>query len=266
MGASISLDSKYRLILNTEVECISINTSSPKAKAKANASGGGSGSGSGSSSGRKHHKDRDDDHHGSDKSGSDSESRSDSGSGSGSGSGSDSDSDSDGEKTYTVKLTPEIIGYIRSYVRKTQFLDEFDLITEIELDKYDHAPGSALVFNSDSIVFMPNNQTLEAVGEWEYLESDKPVVSSKSKSKSKGGSGRSRHRHDDDDDDDDDDEHRDHASSKYKTKDDDLPVGEIENVLTEKFQEYNKTREFVIHESKSSFLALLIKSVEVVKV
>ena len=143
-------------------------------------------------------------------------------------------------------------------------MDEFDLITEIELDKYDHAPGSAIVFNSDSIVFMPNNQTLEAVGEWEYLESDKPVVSSSSKSKSKsGGGGRSRHRHDNDDDD--EDRHR-AASSKYKTKDDDLPVGEIENVITEKFQEYNKTREFVIHESKSSFLALLIKSVEVVKV
>lgn len=252
MGASISLDSKYRLILNTEVECISINTSSPKAKA--NATGGGS-------SGRKHHKDRESDD---DKSGSDSGSESESGSGSGS--GSDSGSDSDGEKTYTVKLTPEIIGYIRSYIRKTQFLDEFDLITEIELDKYDHAPGSALVFNSDSIVFMPNNQTLEAVGEWEYLEPDKPVVSSSSKSKSKSGGGRSRHshRHDNDDDDEDEDHHR--ASSKYKTKEDDLPVGEIENVLTEKFQEYNKTREFVIHESKSSFLALLIKSVEVVKV
>jgi hypothetical protein len=245
MGASISLDSKYRLILNTEVECISINSSSPKAKAKA--TGGGS----------KHRKDRDDDDHGSDKSGSDSGSDSESGSG--------SDSDSDGEKTYTVKLTPEIIGYIRSYIRKTQFLDEFDLITEIELDNYDHAPGSAIVFNSDSIVFMPNNQTLEAVGEWEYLEPDKPVVSSSSKSKSKSGGGRSRHRHDNDDDED-EDARRDHASSKYKTKDDDLPVGEIENVITEKFQEYNKTREFVIHESKSSFLALLIKSVEVVKV
>jgi hypothetical protein len=255
MGASISLDSKYRLILNTEVECISINTSTPKA------SGGGESGRTKKQDDRKHRKDRESDDDDDDASGSGSDSES----------GSESDrsgssSDSDGEKTYTVKLTPEIIGYIRSYIRKTQFLDEFDLITEIELDKYDHAPGSALVFNSDSIVFMPNNQTLEAVGEWEYLESDKPVGSSKSKSKSKGGSGRSRHRHDDDDDDDDDDEHRDHASSKYKTKEDDLPVGEIENVLTEKFQEYNKTREFVIHESKSSFLALLIKSVEVVKV
>ena len=257
MGASISLDSKYRLILNTEVECISINTSSPKAKAKA--TGGGSSSGSG----RKHRKDRESDD---DKSGSGSGSDSDK-SGSDSESGSGSSSDSDGEKTYTVKLTPDIIGYIRSYIRKTQFLDEFDLITEIELDKYDHAPGSAIVFNSDSIVYMPNNQTLEAVGEWEYLEPDKPVVSSSSsssKSKSKSGGGRSRHRHDDDDED--EDARRDHASSKYKTKDDDLPVGEIENVITDKFQEYNKTREFVIHESKNSFLALLIKSVEVVKV
>jgi len=251
MGASISLDSKYRLILNTEVECISINTSTPKA------SGGGESGRTKKQDDRKHRKDRESDDDNASGSGSDSESGSES-------DRSGSSSDSDGEKTYTVKLTPEIIGYIRNYVRKTHFLDEFDLITEIELDKYDHAPGSALVFNSDSIVFMPNNQTLEAVGEWEYLESDKPVGSSKSKSKSKSGGGRSRHRHDDDDDD--DDEHRDHASSKYKTKEDDLPVGEIENVLTEKFQEYNKTREFVIHESKSSFLALLIKSVEVVKV
>jgi hypothetical protein len=247
MGASISLDSKYRLILNTEVECISINTSSPKA------SGGGR---SQKQPDRKDRKDRKDHESDDDASGSDSGSDSESGSGSGSESG----SDSDGEKTYTVKLTPEIIGYIRSYIRKTQFLDEFDLITEIELDKYDHAPGSAIVFNSDSIVFMPNDQTLEAVGDWEYLESDKPVSSSSSKSKSKSG-GRKRHRHNDDEDED-----QDHASSKYKTKDDDLPVGEIENVLTEKFQEYNKTREFVIHESKNSFLVLLIKSVEVVKV
>lgn len=242
MGASISLDSKYRLILNTEVECISINTSSPKA------------SGGGRSQKQRDRKDRESD----DASGSGSESES----GSGTGSESGSESESDGEKTYTVKLTPEIIGYIRSYIRKTQFLDEFDLITEIELDKYDHAPGSAIVFNSDSIVFMPNDQTLEAVGDWEYIESDKPVSSSSSSSKSKSKSGgRKRHRHNADEDED-----HDHASSKYKTKEDDLSVGEIENVLTEKFQEYNKTREFVIHESKNSFLVLLIKSVEVVKV
>lgn len=245
MGASISLDSKYRLILNTEVECISINTSSPKA------------SGGGRNQKQRDHKDRKD-RESDDASGSGSDSES----GTGSESGSESESESDGEKTYTVKLTPEIIGYIRSYIRKTQFLDEFDLITEIELDKYDHAPGSAIVFNSDSIVFMPNDQTLEAVGDWEYLESDKPVSSSSSSSKSKSKSGgRKRHRHNDDEDED-----HDHASSKYKTKEDDLSVGEIENVLTEKFQEYNKTREFVIHESKNSFLVLLIKSVEVVKV
>ena len=132
----------------------------------------------------------------------------------------------------------------------------------MDLAEYSHAPDSALVFNSDSIVFNPNNQTIEAVGEWEYLESDKPVVSSssthkKSKSKSKGG----RHR----DRDDDDDDGGSSNDAKYKTKDDDLPVGEIESVLKTKFEEYNKTREFVIHESKNSFLVMLIKSVEIVK-
>lgn len=246
MGASISFDSKYRLILDTEVECISTNLST---SAKKNKHGNGNDSGSGSGSG--------------------SESGSGSGSDSGSGSGSDSDSDSE-NKTYTVKLTPEIIGYIRSYLRKNQFLDEFDLITEIDLDSYNHAPGSALVFNSDSIVFNTNNQTIEGVGEWEYIEPEKPAVVAsssssshkKSKSKSKGGRHRDRDR---DRDDDNDADANDRESNKYKTKDDELPVSEIEGILKDKFEEYNKTREFVINESKNSFLVMLIKSVEIVK-
>jgi hypothetical protein len=252
MGASISLDSKYRLILNTEVECISINAASSSAT-----TGGGDNKKKTTNKRRHNESDSGSEHS---ESGSESED-----SGSGSGSGSDSGSESDGDKTYTVKLTPEIIGYIRSYIRKNQFLDEFDLITEIDLDKYEHAPGSALVFNSDSIVFMTNNQSLEAVGDWEYIEPEKPVVSS-SKSKSKSGRGRDRdRRRNDDDDEDDDDNNYERKQSKYKTKEDDLPVNEIENILTEKFDEYNKTREFVIHESKNSFLVLLIKSVELVK-
>jgi hypothetical protein len=252
MGASISLDSKYRLILNTEVECISINAASSSA-----ATTGGGDHKNKKTNKRRHNKSDSESEH----SASSSESED---SGSGSGSGSDSGSESDGDKTYTVKLTPEIIGYIRSYIRKNQFLDEFDLITEIELDKYEHAPGSALVFNSDSIVFMTNNQSLEAVGDWEYIEPEKPAVTS-SKSKSKSGRGRDRDRRRNDDDEDDDDDNYERKQSKYKTKEDDLPVNEIENILTEKFQEYNKTREFVIHESKNSFLVLLIKSVELVK-
>ena len=253
MGASISFDSKYRLILDTEVECISTNTStsaSTKTKATKNKVRYDDGSGSGS----------DNDNDNDNDSGSDTES--------GSGSGSDTDSDSE-NKTYTVKITPEITGYIRSYLRKNQFLDEFDLITEIDLDRYNHAPESALVFNSDSIVFNTNNQTIEAVGEWEYIEPNKPAVVAssppahkKSKSKSKGGRHRDRHDHDDDHDDDRDDDRND---NKYKTKDDDLPVSEIEGILKDKFEEYNKTREFVIHESKNSFLSLNIKSVEIVK-
>jgi hypothetical protein len=252
MGASISLDSKYRLILNTEVECISINAASSSA-----ATTGGGDHKNKKTNKRRHNKSDSESEHNSSGSGSESED-------SGSGSGSDSGSESDGDKTYTVKLTPEIIGYIRSYIRKNQFLDEFDLITEIELDKYEHAPGSALVFNSDSIVFMTNNQSLEAVGDWEYIEPEKPAVTS-SKSKSKSGRGRDRDRRRNDDDEDDDDDNYERKQSKYKTKEDDLPVNEIENILTEKFQEYNKTREFVIHESKNSFLVLLIKSVELVK-
>jgi hypothetical protein len=161
-----------------------------------------------------------------------------------------------------VKITPEIISYIRSYLRKNQFLDEFDLITEMDLVGYNHAPDSALVFNSDSIVFNTNNQTIEAVGEWEYIEPAKPAPAPANKKSSKSKSGRSRDR---DRDDDDEDEDRAADNNQYKTKDDDLPVSEIEGILKDKFEEYNKTREFVIHESKNSFLVMLIKSVEIVK-
>jgi hypothetical protein len=225
MGASISFDSKYRLILDTEVECVSVTPPGTKAERE---------------------KKRESESEESDNSGSDGEE-----------SGSDSDSEN---KIYTVKPTPEIISYIRSYLRKNEFLDEFDLITEIDLDNYDHAPGSALVFNSDSVVYMTNNQTIEAVGEWEYLppEKEEQTKSSKSskssKSKKRGG-----------DSDDDDHDHRDDSRNKYKSKDDELPVGEIENILKDKFEEYNKGHEFVIHESKTSFLCLKINSVEIVK-
>jgi hypothetical protein len=252
MGASISFDSKYRLILDTEVECISVNPPNTKSSASAPTST--------------------DDRRKNKKGGrvSDSDSESDHGSESDSSNASESDSERE-NKTYTVKLTPEIISYIRSYLRKNEFLDEFDLITEIDLDNYDHAPGSALVFNSDSIVFNTNNQTIESVGEWEYLppehEEKQAHSSSKSKSKTKSKN-KNRRGHDDSEsnsDSDDDNSSNERRASKYKTKDDDLPVSEIENILKVKFEEYNKGREFIIHESKNSFLCLNINSVEIVK-
>lgn len=241
MGASISFDSKYRLILDTEVECVSLNPPSDAPKKKQ--SGG-------------------------DQKKNDRESRSESGSGSDSGDGdsssssSGSDTDDDTNKTYTVKITPEIASYIRSWIRKTPFLDEFDLITEIDLDNYNHAPGSALVFNSDSVVFNTSNQTIESLGDWEYIPPEQPANSSKSKSKSKS---KKRRADDSDSDSDSDSGNANGKKSQYKTKDDDLPVSEIENILKEKFEEYNKTREFVIHESKNTFLCLKINSVEIVK-
>jgi len=235
MGASISFDTKYRLILETEVDCISAEPPSSVQKDKRRGGSGsehdGSDSGSGSGSG----------------SGSEGEGEG----GSGSDSGSDSDHDT---KKFTVKITPEIVGYIRNYIRKNEFLDEFDMATEIELEKYDHAPGSAIVFNSDSVVYITNNNTIEAVGEWEYIAPEK--VTKKSKSKS-----RDRHR-------DRGDEEEDTSNSntpQYKTKEDELPIGEIETLLNERFEEYSKSHEFIIHQSKNTLLSLNIKSVEIHK-
>jgi hypothetical protein len=238
MGASISFDSKYRLILDTEVECVSLNPPSDAPKKK-------------QSGGDRKNNDRESVSDGSRSDGSeDSEGSEDS----------SSDGDDETNKTYTVKITAEIASYIRSYLRKTQFLDEFDLITEIELDNYNHAPGSALVFNSDSVVFNANNQTIESLGDWEYIPPEHQEADPKSKSKSK-----SKKRRGDDSESDSDDDNNTREKSNYKTKDDDLPVSEIEHILKEKFDEYNKTREFIIHESKNTFLCLKINSVEIVR-
>jgi hypothetical protein len=235
MGASISLDSKYRLLLNVEVECISANEPSDK-KTKDREPR------------RDEHRNQDDD--------SDRSDRSDDSDDSDQSDQSDTDSDSE-NKTYTVKITPEIAGYIRSYLRKNTFLDEFDLITEIELEKYEHAPGSALVFNSDSVVYITNNQTIESVGEWEYIEPDAPAAVSSSSSSS--SSKKHRRRGGDEDD-------ESSGRREYKTKDDSLPVSEIRSILTDKFEEYNKSREFIIHQGKNSFLVLLITSVDIQEV
>ena len=41
--------------------------------------------------------------------------------------------------------------------------------------------------------------------------------------------------------------------------------GKVENILKNKFDEYNKSHEFIIRESKNSMLCLKINSVEIVK-
>jgi hypothetical protein len=247
MGASISLDTKYKLILDVEVECISAPAHPAAAAASkkrksdktthTNDSGSGSGSGSGSES----------------ESGSES-----------SGSGSDSEEET---KIFTVKLTPEIIGYIRAYVRDNDFLDIMDTITEIELNEYGHGPESALVFDSQTVIYNANDNKIEASGIWEYIESpvtkQPPTVSRKSsrKHKSKGGS----RSHGDGESDGNDDANSNANANGFKTKEDELAVSEIETIITERFKEYSKHHDFIIHESKTSILSLNIHSVEVVK-
>jgi len=246
MGASISLDTKYKIILDAEVECIS-------APARAAAAAGAS----------KKRKSDKTTHTNDSGSGSESESGSESGSGTeSSGSGSDSE---DETKIFTVKLTPEIIGYIRAYVRDNDFLDILDTITEIELNEYGHGPESALVFDSQTVIYNANDNKIEASGIWEYIESpvtkQPPTVAKKSsrKHKSKGGS----RSHGDSDGN--DDANANANPNGFKTKEDELAVSEIETIITERFKEYSKHHDFIIHESKTSILSLNIHSVEVVK-
>lgn len=228
MGASISFDSKYKLILDPEVQCIS-----PSSKA-----GGDSRYESESGSG--------------------SESGSDAGSGAGSGSESGSGSDSDDEtKIITVKITPEIVGYIRAYIRSDDFLDILDKITEIELQEYGHGPESALVFDSQTVVYNMNDNKIESSGIWEYIEPPPPAPKNSRKHKSKSRSNG--------DDNADADAAAAATKNEFKTKEDDLSVSEIETVIAERFKEYSERHEFIIHESKTRMFILNIHSIYVVK-
>ena len=238
MGASISLDSKYKLILDVEVDCISTSDSKKHDGGK-----------------KQHH------NHHSD-SGSESGSGSGSGSESGSESGSSSGSDScDNDDVLTVKITPDIIGHLRNYVRNNDFLDILDSITEIGLEDHGHGPESALVFNSQSVVYNVNDNKIEVSGEWEYFEAKiaKPSGSSSKSSRKHKSKGGSRHHGNDNEDDGQSSRH------EFKTKDDELAVSEIENLIAERCREYSKEREFIIHETKTSFLSLNIHNVEITK-
>jgi hypothetical protein len=146
-----------------------------------------------------------------------------------------------------------------------------DTITEIELNEYGHGPESAIVFDSQSVIYNINDNKIEASGEWEYIEATAPpTVSAKSsrKHKSKGSSSSSSsssRSHGGDDGNGDDDDNMRANKNGFKTKEDELAVSEIENLISERFKEYSKNREFIIHESKTSILSLNIHSVEIIK-
>jgi hypothetical protein len=278
MGASISYDSKYKMSMDIDVECFTLypaktahkkiggrNVKFEKHPKQENDNDSGSGSESGSGSG----------------SGSES--------GSGSGSGSESSSDSEGElQRVSVKITPEIAGYIRNYVRGREFMDIVDDITEFDLEPYGHAPNTALVFDTKSVAYDSNNKCIEALGVWDYIP---PKKSSRNNKKQSGGNTRGEDS-DDQDVDHDADQNGDHdgdhdhdnntgggknkrnkrkqryeqtKSDEYKTKEDELDVSNILSLIRENFNTASKNNEFIIHKTKTNVLMLNITNVDISK-
>ena len=271
MGASISYDSKYKMSMDLDVECFTLYPAKT-----ANKKNGGRNV--------KFEK------HPNQDSGSGSESGSESGSGSGSGSesGSDSESssssDSEGElQRVSVKITPEIAGYIRNYVRGREFMDIIDDITEFDLEPYGHAPNTALVFDTKSVVYDANNKCIEALGVWDYIP---PKKSSKTNKKQSGGNNRDDNDNDNDNDNNDNDGDDNEANAvvggktkrnkrkqrnerieieEYKTKEDELDVSNILSLIRENFSTASKNNEFIIHKTKANVLMLNITNVDISK-
>jgi len=208
----------------------------------------GSGSGSGSESG--------------------SGAESDSGSSRNSGSDDDSGSDSDGElKRVPVKITSEIAGYIRNYVRGKEFMEILDDLTEFDLEPYGYMIDTALFFDAQSVSYDPENKCIESVGMWNYI----PPKGSASKNKKKQTGGY----YEDEDEEQDDGKtrrnkrkHSSHNDSEYdfKTKDDEVDASNILNVLRENFNVASKNNEFIIHKTKTNMLMLNISGVDISKV
>jgi len=260
MGATISYDSKYKIVLDTSVECFTLYP------AKTTKSGGKSNNRS-----LKDEVDDEDNYNSGSDRNSQSESDNDSehgsqhsGSGSESGSGTDSGSDSEGElQRIPVKITPEIAGYIRNYIKSNDFMDILDENTEFDLEPYGHQAGSSLVFDTKSVLYDSNNKCIDATGVWEYIP---PKISSKKKkvtinsgddedqnSSKRGGRSTRKQREDV------------AETSDFKTKDDELDVSSILSLIRENFTLASKNNEFVIHKSKSNVLMLNITNVDITK-
>jgi hypothetical protein len=191
-----------------------------------------------------------------------------------------------------VKITPEIAGYIRNYVRGREFMDIVDDITEFDLEPYGHAPNTALVFDTKSVAYDSNNKCIEALGVWDYIP---PKKSSRNNKKQSGGN--TRHDQDGDQDqesdqesdhDQDHDHDHDHdhdnntgggknkrnkrkqryeqtKSEEYKTKEDELDVSNILSLIRENFSTASKNNEFIIHKTKTNVLMLNITNVDISK-
>lgn len=264
MGASISYDTSYILTMNADVECFTLYPAKSKSKS------GGSKSQKGDKSSGKRRKDDSG-------SGSGSESGSGSDSESGSDSGSESGSDEGELQRVEVKITPDIVGYIKNYIRGKDFMAILDDVTEIDLEEYGHAPDTALVFDTTNVKYDNDNNTIEAYGSWDYIPP-----------KNTGNNNHNKKiKFVDDNDNDNNDEYErgggngngrgpntprkrqsrtiTQETPKYKTKDDDLPVSDIMSVIRDRFVDSCKNNDFVIHETKSNMLMLNISSVDLIK-
>jgi hypothetical protein len=259
MGASISYDSKYKMSMDIDVECFTLYPAKTSNKKKR----GGRGVKFEKPEGDYDHQhDHDDD-------GSDSESKSgsDSASGSDNESGSSS-SESEGElQRVPVKITSEIAGYIRNYIRGKEFMEILDDLTEFDLEPYGHMANTALVFDTKTVTYDADNKTIDALGIWDYIP---PKSSSKNKKKQSGGeyaeddddeyegggkSGRNKRRQ----------RSENNTVTEYKTKEDELDVSSILSILRENFNAASKNNDFVIHKTKANVLMLNITNVDISK-
>ena len=258
MGASISYDSKYKMSMDIDVECFTLYPAKTSHKKKSG--------GRGVKFENKHDDYDHEDHH--DHDGSDSESKSGSDStNSSDNESSSSSSESEGElQRVPVKITSEIAGYIRNYIRDKEFMEILDDLTEFDLEPYGHMANTALVFDTKTITYDADNKTIDAVGVWDYIP---PKSSSKNNKKQYGGEYA-----------DEDDEYEGGGKNRrnkrrqrsennnvteYKTKEDELDVSSILNILRENFNLASKNNDFVIHKTKANVLMLNISNVDISK-
>lgn len=246
MGSSISLDSRYKLVISPSVYTYGVyedETSKNKHKHK-----------QAPHTSKKHHhhedEDEEDEHSGSGSSdtesgsgsGSESRSRSDSGSYSGSDSGSEDD-----RKNYIdLNTSTHVRRMLEQYASSKQLTDLVLEATHVDLEPLGYKKGTFLDF--EILQTKLDETDIIIIGKWHYVHPKRSSRRHQSSSSSSSSSHTRRYENDHDAGGD--------ESSDYKTEESSISMSTIEGIVAETLSEFSDAEDFLLNKKLGMFVEI----------